>query len=152
MLGVVLLISPYRIAGFVLGLLIVFTLVGNQILKKSRRSQYKDTSDITINFIRYCKEYLMIVRSFYEDDAQIAVLDPYLASIMDEIKGKWAMQVVGEDEDPDYYLINLKFGSPKMKSINDALEEYSKIYKGREKEILAYLREIGHPMGLKKQQ
>lgn len=145
-LAVVLLISPYKIAGIVLSLLIVFTLVGNEILNKFRRSEYKDTSDITVNFSRYCREYLIVMRCFYEDDADIALLDPQLGTTMDEIKGKWAMGVATNGEDPDYYLINFKFDSPKMKMINDALDNYSKIYKNRKEEILEYLRNIGHPM------
>jgi hypothetical protein len=145
-LAVVLLISSYKIAGIVLSLLIVFTLAGNEILKKFRRAEYEDTSDITVNFIRYCREYLIIMRCFCEEDAAIAVLDPQLGTIMDEIKGKWAMGVATSGEDPDFYLINFKFDSSKMKIINDALDEYSKTYKNRKKEILEYLRNIGRPM------
>ena len=146
-LTVVLLISPYKIAGIVFLLLIAFTLVGNEILKRSRRSEYKDASDTTVNFIRYCKEYLITMCSLCEDDAAIAVLDPQLGAIMDEIKGKWAMSIASGGEDTDLYLTTFKFDSSKMKMVNDALDEYSKTYKNRKEEILEYLRNIGHPIG-----
>ena len=145
--AVVLLLSPYKITGVILGLFIVFTLVGNRVMQKARRTKYDDTSDITVNFIRYCKEYLITMRCFDEHDADVAVLDPHLGEIMDEIKGKWAIKIAASGKDPDVYLTAFTFDSADMQVINYALNEYSKTYGSRKEAILEYLRSIDHPAG-----
>jgi len=146
-LAITLLISSYTIAGIVLALLIAFNVTGNEIVNRIRRSKYEDTSDVTINFVRYCKEYFVIMCGFLEEDADIAVLDPVLGSMMDEIKAQWAREMAQAGQDVDDYLLEFKFRSPEMKLTNETLDQYWKMYKSRKEEVLEYLREIGHPMG-----
>lgn len=147
LLTVVLLFTPYWIAGIILAFLIALNLIGNEILNRRRRSEYVDKSDITVNFIRYCKEYFVVMKGFYEDRADLAVLDPHLGEIMDDIKGDWALEISSRGVDPDKCLIDFKFDSPEMKKVNDALDEYAGIFNKREQNILEYLRNIGHPRG-----
>lgn len=147
LLAVVLLFTPYWIAGIILASLVAFNLIGNEILMRRRRSKYVDKSDITINFVRYCREYLVLMKGFYEDRADLAVLDPHLGEMMDDIKGDWALAISSKGVDPDKYLIDFKFDSPEMKRVNDALDEYAGIFNNRKQHILEYLRNIGHPRG-----
>jgi hypothetical protein len=147
LLAVVLLFTPYWIAGVILATLIAINLIGNEIVNRRRRSDYTDKSDITVNFIRYCKEYFIVMKGFYEDQADLAVLDPHLGQMMDEIKGEWALGISSKGNDPDEPLISFKFDSPEMETVNSTLDEYAGMFKSRKQFILDYLREIGHPMG-----
>ena len=146
-LAVILILSNNYTAGILLALLIAFNLIGNELVKRKRRSSYVGEPDVTINFIRYCKEYLIVMRSLDEEDAALAVLDPYLGEIMDEVKRNWAFHTLREYgiEDPDEYLLNFRFNSPKMENINNALDDYSKIFKDRKPEIIEYLNSLDTP-------
>lgn len=144
-LAIVLLFSGHEIIGILLGLFILYNLIGNEILKKFRRTEYEDESDVVVNFIRYCREYFLVMKGFNEDHADLAILDPKLGEMMDEIKGQWSSDMVSQGEDPDKYLLDFKFEANEMSKINEALDEYSEMFSSRKEFIINYLKEIGHP-------
>jgi hypothetical protein len=147
-LSIVLVVNGFYASGAILIILISINLIGNEILKKGRRKAYLDTSDIRINLVRYCREYFIEICSFFEEDADLAVLDPLLGEEMDKVKSKWAFALTARGIDPDAPLINFDYRLDGMDMINKVLYEYSKKYKDRKKTIIQYLKSIGHPKGI----
>lgn len=147
-LSIVLIVKGLYVGGAILIALISINLVGNEILKKGRRKSYSDTSDIRINLVRYCREYFIEVCFFFEDDADLAVLDPLLGEEMDKVKSKWAFALTSRGIDPDIPLINFDYRMDGMNMLNGVLSTYSKSYKKRKQIIIKYLKSIGHPKGM----
>ncbi len=105
--------------------------------------------DTTINFVRYCRAYLEQQCGLTEKQGKILVCDPLLGPPMDKVKSKWAWEELEPGDDPDDYLLNFRFDSPKMESINNLLQKFASNYNVREPHILDYLHSIGHPLGRK---
>jgi hypothetical protein len=102
--------------------------------------------DVNLNFVRYCKEYLHQRCDLTSEQAQIVVLDPELGREIDQVKGFWAFHILRPEDDPDEYLVGLKFDDPVMTQINDLLDSYAGSFPANEQRVREYLRSIDHPL------
>jgi len=107
----------------------------------------KDTGDVRINFLNYCKDYLSSRTDLSDYKIQILVLDPELGTDMDDAKQQWLWKDLGAGKDPDTFLVPRLYDAPQMARINLLLDKYAKEYSLREQKIKDYLKSIGHPLG-----
>jgi len=141
---ILLLIRGHWLIGWIPAFLVVFTIYGNEWLKKKYPS---DSGDIVINFHSYCKDYLLTRANLKKKQVEILLLDPELGDELDREKLKWLSVDIGLGNDPDEFLVPRLFDSPQMKRINDVLDKFASRLPEREPEIRRYLNSIGHPLG-----
>ncbi|MFH1701238.1 MAG: hypothetical protein ABIE07_11695 [Candidatus Zixiibacteriota bacterium] len=144
-----LLLQGYYLPALILASLIIFNMVWNAKLQKNRRISYTEDSNIIVNLVRYSREYLITIKNYYEYDAQLAVLDPLFGEMMDvallDIYATVPNSTILQDK-IEQAIKNFLFDSIEMNGINNMIDDYDLKYKSRKKEIIEYLKSIGHPI------
>jgi len=150
---VILLFEGHYIVGFIPLTLVIFNMIGNELINKGK-GEYAmldfyqtDYSDVRRNFLDYCGAYFIEKRKLTFKQANLLILDPQLGIDLDIAKREWLSEDVGLGNDPDRFLIPKLFDALEMKRINEILDKYADEYAFREKTIKEYLRSIGHPAG-----
>ncbi len=148
--SIFLFVEGHWVVGLLPTLLIGWNLIGLRLFYKDRLTEITgehDTMNIQTNFLNYCKDYLSERCELSKEQAQLLVLDPELGTDIDNAKRKWAFKDLGVTEDPDSFLVPKLFDAPQMERINILLDKYASEYSEREKGIIDYLKQIGHPLG-----
>jgi hypothetical protein len=106
----------------------------------------KAGNDVRLNFLNYCRDYLVDRAGLSRPQAELLVLDPDLGRDLDEAKPTWLLKDLGVTVDPDAFLVPKLYDATEMHRINVILDKYAAEYAGREEGIRDYLKSIGHPL------
>ena len=117
--------------------------LGRKYLKDIRSENFQ-IDDVQINFMNYCKSYLVKKSNLTENQVDLLMLDPELGENIDEVMMNWLTEDIGMGNDVDEFLVPKKFDAPQMKRINLILDNFSIEFPERESKIIKYLQSIGY--------
>jgi len=103
----------------------------------------KDSGDIIINFLNYCRLYFVDRAGLTPIEAQILSMDPILGSDLDIAKKKW-LENLSIDEDPDDYLYPPDFDAPSIAPVIIVLKQAANEFEVRKPSIIEYLKTMDH--------
>lgn len=115
---------------------------GFAYMERIRQGEYR-ADQVEVNFLDYCKVYLVERGELNEQQTALLLLDPELGKEIDNAKRKWLWEDIGAGVDVDDFLVPKRFDAPQMKRINLVLDRFAAKYPERESKIIEYLQSIG---------